>query len=124
MSDADLAGDLRQLLDTYGMTAESINDAIGKELKETQIEALFTAVIANINLNKIAFSANLNNALTARGATWNGVVYNLAPLGLSFGLKLAATEELSAIRTHAPTPGFDAAKALTNLLRLIKAAER
>lgn len=124
MSDATLARDLRNVLNAEGMNDQTINTAIQGELKEAQIAQTYPGVVASINNNQAGFSASLNTSLTASGATWNGVVYNLTALGLSMGIKLVATEELSAIRTHANTPGFDSAKALTNMLRIIKAAER
>ena len=51
-------------------------------------------------------------------------MWNLRPTNIATGLRLSATEELGAICRYGGHPGFDAAKALTNLLRLIKAAAR
>jgi hypothetical protein len=51
-------------------------------------------------------------------------IWNLRPTNIAPGLRLSATEELGAICKYGGHPGFDAAKAITNLLRLIKSAGR
>ena len=127
MNDVQFAALLRALLALYAtMTATQINDTINSPqgLKESLIAQQLAGAVGLLNQNKLAFAAALDAALVNAGAVWNVNVYNLNGLAMSFGIKLVAREELSAIRTHAPTIGFDAAKALTNMLRLIKAAER
>lgn len=126
MTDAVLARDLRDALNDplVGMTDAQIDNAILGQLKEDQTPLSHPAQVGLLLANKIAFANALDQILIQRGAVWNAVVYDLTALGLSPGIKRVATEELSAIRTWAPNAGFDAGKALTNLLRIIKAAER
>jgi hypothetical protein len=126
MTDAVLARDLRDALNAplVGMTDAQIDTAIQGQLKEDQIPISYPAEVGLLLANKIAFANALDQTLIQRGAIWNAVVYNLIALGLTPGITRVATEELSAIRTWAPNARFDAGKALTNLLRIIKAAER
>lgn len=115
---------IRGVLTQYGMTAGDIDADIAGELKEAVIAHSRAAAVQNINLNKVQFGTDMDQAITGLGAVWTHPVYNLTPLNLPFGVKLVATEELSAIKTHSPSPNFDAAKALTNMLRMIKIAEK
>jgi hypothetical protein len=115
---------IRGVLNRYALTDQLIDNIIPHELKEADVATHLKTAVTNMTFWKNEFANALDQAITALGAIWNAPTYNLAPLGLPMGVQLAATEELSAIRTHAPTPGYDAAKALTNMLRLIKVAER
>lgn len=126
MTDAALARDLRDALNApnVGMGDAIIDQAINGQLREDSIAATYPGEVAQMLANKLAFASALDQTLLNRGAVWNHPVYNLTALNLSPGTRMVATEELTAIRTWAPAPGFDAAKALTNMLRIIKAAER
>ncbi len=124
MPDLTLSAAIRaELIAHAGITTNQINTLIGAPLKESDIDANYAAQVGTLYGNRVAFAAGIDTAVTNQGGVWTGNVYNLLPLGL-VKLKMVAAEELSAIRTHAATPGFDAGKALTNMLRLIKAAER
>jgi hypothetical protein len=63
--------------------------------------------------------------VTAIGGVYDPatMMWNLRPLNIG-ALLLPSTEDLGAICRFGGTPTFDAAKALTNLLRLIKTAGR
>jgi hypothetical protein len=126
MTDDVLARDLRDALNTanVGMSDAMIDQAIVGQLREDGIAMTQQAPVARLLANKAAFANALDQTLLMRGAAWNQRVYDLVQLNLSPGIQLVATEELTAIRTWSPTPRFDAAKALTNMLRIIKAAER
>ncbi|HEU0013095.1 MAG TPA: hypothetical protein VFQ45_05400 [Longimicrobium sp.] len=122
-NNVELANALRTALGTIGMTATDINTAIGGSLHEASIASTYGTQVGNIAGNPAAFATAIDGAATGLGATWTAPVYNLTPLNLTPGVKLPATEELSAIRTHSGSAAFDPAKALTNMLRIIKVAE-
>ena len=124
MADRDLSNAIRGVLNTYAATNALIDRCIRGSLREADIAQNLPHSVTTMRLKKVEFAAALDQALTALGAVWQNPTYNLAGLGLSPGIRLVATEELSAIRTYAPTAGYDAAKALTNMLRLIKTIER
>ncbi len=122
MSDQDLAIIIRGALGVVGLDNGAIDALIAGELKEAALAS--NAASTQMTNNATAFRDDLDHRLTQAGAVWSPPVYNLAGLGLTMGVKMVATEELAAIRTHAGTPGFDGAKAVTNMLRIVKAIER
>lgn len=124
MADIDLSNAIRGVLNTYAATNALIDRVIRQALREADVTQHLPNSVTTMRLKKVEFAAALHQALIVLGAVWQNPVYNLGGLGLSPGVRRAATEELSAIRTHAPTAGYDAAKALTNMLRLIKSIER
>ena len=67
-----------------------------------------------------------NNAIKDVGGTYDDETgrWDLGAVDLTGPLKRVATEEVNAISKHGPTSGFDAAKALTNILRMIKGRNR
>lgn len=122
MPNANLVAGLRGLLNNYGMPDADIDQAIAGELKEVSIEHAYGNVVAAIaDPNNGGFTIAFNGVINGLGGVWKAPVWDLSQLALTMPLSAVAPEELSAITTHGPTPGFDAGKALTNLLRLIKA---
>ena len=106
------------------MTNIQINQAIWGELKELSVASDYPMVAAAIAPpHNTAFTDAFNEAVQGAGGVRNGR-WNLAGIKLTPPLSMVAPEECNAISTHGPTPMFDAAKALTNILRLIKAGER
>lgn len=124
MTNQTMATAIRGVLARYAVSDALISAATRQELKEQDVAQHLANAVNTMRISKLAFAAALDAALVHLGAVWGGTTYNLAALGLTPGVRMAATEELSAIRTHAPTAGYDPAKALTNMLRLIKVAER
>lgn len=123
MPNAQLKAALQALLNTYGMSNKMIAQATAGQLKEVNIAATYAAIVTEIGApNNVNFTNAFNAAITGLGGVWNAPVWNLGALGLTTPLPVVAVEECSAITTHGPTVGFDAAKALTNILRMIKAA--
>jgi hypothetical protein len=124
MTNQTMATAIRGVLAQYAVSNALINGVITTQLKEQDVAEHLAIAVNTMLVSKLGFAAALDLAMVGLGAVWGGATYNLAALNLTPGVRMAATEELSAIRTHAPTAGYDAAKALTNMLRLIKAAER
>ena len=121
----DFADALRAVLNDCGIPNHQIDAAIAGELKEVQVAQTFAAVVAALGTGAM-IKAALIQRVTRLGATYDDTtrVWNLVPTRISMGLRLSATEELGAICRYGGHPGFDAAKAITNVLRLIKAAPR
>lgn len=115
---------LRGVLNRFAATDLLIDKCCAIELKESDVAQYLPNAVNTMRLKKTEFATALDQAVTGLGAVWNGTFYAVNGMGLPIALRQPATEELSAIRTHAPTVGYDPAKALTNMLRLIKAAER
>jgi hypothetical protein len=66
----------------------------------------------------------IHQKLIDEGATWHGYVYRLGPnFQLSFPDRQLCTEELSTLWRLA-NAGWDAAKALTNILRVMRALKK
>lgn len=124
MPNADLAQAIRRVLNDYAATDVLIDRLMGIELKESDVATYLRHAVNTMLIKKTEFAAALHAELLGLNATWNAPTYNLVPLHLTPVVRLTATEELSAIRTHAPSPNYDPAKALTNMLRIIKVAER
>ena len=124
MSNADLAAALRLVLRAIfpGLPNGEITSYIGGELKEIAVANDWAQWIQN--MNGPAFAQALDNELGQRGVTWQNNGYNFGPLGLTPPSSQTAPEDLNASRRYAPTATFDKAKAITNLLRAIKTAER
>ena len=125
MADRELALALRSVLGQYEISDALIDIVIKHEIKECDIDKHAVKYVAILNKNKDALGNVLDAALMKYGVTWNAVssTYNFASMGLN-KTGVSATEDLSAIRRFSSTENFDAAKALANMLRLIKAAER
>lgn len=119
----NFADALCDVLEAAGMTRIEIETAIGGELKEVDIAETYSVVVIGIG-NGGNLRADLIQEVTRVGGAVAGNVWNLTPTNINGGLRLSATEELGAICRYGGTPTFDAAKAVTNLLRLIKAARR
>ncbi len=121
----NFAAALRNVLVAAGMTNNQIDTAIQGELKEVEIAHTYNGVVAAIG-NGAALRGSLIHEVTGVGGAFAPATntWNLTGTNINFGLRLSATEECGAICKYGNTAGFDAAKAVTNLLRLIKAAER
>ena len=123
MANVDLGNALRQVLNNYGMLNPQIEGAIAAQIQEATVGAQFPAVVAALgHPNNVAFTAAFNAAIAGVDGVWNDPLWNLAPLGLTGPLAMVAGEECNAISHYGPTPGFDAVKALTNMLRMINVA--
>jgi hypothetical protein len=124
MPNQHLANALRQVLITLipGLPPASITVYLKKEIKEMSVAVDWAPAVANIT--GPAFALALDNELTNIGVPWVGNAYNFAPAGLTGPTKITAPEDLNALKNYSATPQFDVAKALANVLRAIKTAER
>lgn len=115
---------LRNVLASAGMSPGDIDTILGGEIKELTIERTCPAV-ATIG-DGTALRAALIEQVTLAGGIFDPAtdLWDLRTADIAPVLRLPATEECSAICRFGGTPTFDSAKALTNLLRLVKAAER
>lgn len=123
MADKDLARTLRQFMVVYEMPNEYIDSFIAGSITELDIQKKATAFIDFIKNHRTEFASDLQDALVNIDGVLVNNKYDLSACGLTL-LKKTATEELSVIHQFAKTSNFDAGKAVTNLLRLIKAGER
>lgn len=113
---------LRTVLNGCGMSNAQIAAAVAGPLREIEVGANYPGVVAAMAApNNLAFANAFDQAITNLGGVWNPPVWNLAALGLTPPLSMVAVEECSAISKYARTNAFDAVKALTNILRMIKA---
>lgn len=121
MSNRDLVIALRNSLDGI-MTKEQIDQAIQGELKEKDIEKNYPASVGLMSPpdNNQAFTRAFNTQISDHGGMWLGKMWDLRGYELTGPLQRVAPEECNAISNHGPTNQFDAAKGLTNILRMIK----
>jgi len=124
MSNAHLATALRLVLNTVcpSVPDSAISEYIKQELKEVAVAKDWASFIQHIT--GPAFAQALDAELGNYGVVWQGHAYNFGPLGLTPPTSYTAPEDLNATRKYAMTANFDKAKAITNVLRAIKTAER
>lgn len=124
-ADKALAGGLRKLINDYEMSDPSINDVLVKGVpKEVYVEKECWMAVNTIKYYREAFAKEMGEILTGLDAVQTGNIYDLKPMGLSKDIEGISTEELNAISKYASRQDFDATKALTNILRIIRKAER
>ena len=123
MSNSNLEIALRNSLDGI-MTNSQINQAISGELKEVEVEKNYAGSVEKMSppTHNKTFTASFNKQIEENGGVWLGNVWNLKGYELTGTLGMVATEECSAITNFGPTDKFDAAKGLTNILRMIKSS--
>ncbi|MEM7685746.1 MAG: hypothetical protein AAF293_13035 [Pseudomonadota bacterium] len=130
MSNHDLTQDLRAVLRNLVVNGQNITDAtiahfLGQEIKEVEIGRAIPADIQTDQVYITTFVANLHNTLIATtNVSYANGSYDLGGYGLSGPTDKAAGEDLSAIKKYGDLGSCDLVKAITNLLRLIKTAER
>jgi hypothetical protein len=125
VGDMELSRAIRNALNVAGITDADIDQMISGQLRENDIANDYPVAVGRMLQNKIPFAAALDGELLQLGATWGNPRYNLSALGLSSGaVQQFATEQVTAIRTWTPQNNYDAAKALTDMLRVVKRLER
>jgi hypothetical protein len=123
MADKDLARVLREFMVVYDMPEKVIDALIAGSIMESEIEKHICPYLQFIYNHKTEFASDLGDALVPLDAAMKDDAYDFSALGLDL-TKKAAEEDLSAIHNYARTARFDACKAVTNILRIIKVGER
>jgi hypothetical protein len=107
MADKDLARVLREFMVVYDMPEKVIDALIAGSIMESEIEKRIGPYLQFIYNHKTEFASDLGDALVPLDAAMKDDAY-----------------DFSAIHNYARTARFDACKAVTNILRIIKVGER
>ena len=131
MPNKDLAEALRSALGTLVIRGQALSTVaidyfIGQEIKEMEIAAAIPDDLVGNQPYITAFVQAVHANLLAKGAFYNAAsqTYNFDALLLTGPVARTAGEDLSAIKKYGDLNRCDLAKAITNVLRNIKAAER